>query len=137
MKKVLILLAITSLLFGCVVRDRGFSEIYSRDHSNVTRLVIHRGAIGGGIQATREITGEEGIRSFFDLLNSTRFVRMKDQSPKVSFLYRVEIYENDENRLQISFTEETARLGSTNYWLDKNVGKDLKLLFGSGVEIKS
>jgi hypothetical protein len=49
----------------------------------------------------------------------------------------VDIYENDENRLSITFTEETARFGSTNYWLDKNVGKDLKLLFGSGVEIKS
>lgn len=131
------MLVITCLSVGCVVRDRDFSEVYSGGYSNVSRLVIHRGAIGGDITATREITDAEEIRSFFDMLDSTSFVRMKDQSPKVNFLYSVDIYENDENRLSITFTEETARMGNTNYWLDKNVGKDLKLLFGSGVEIKS
>lgn len=136
MEKLLALLVITCLLVGCFARDKGFSEIHSEEFSNVTRLVIQRGRVGGGVQQTREITDEQEIRSFFDLLDSTSFVRTKDQSPKVIFLYSVDIYENDENVLSITFTEETARLSGTNYWLDKNVGKDLKLLFGSGVEIK-
>ena len=137
MRNLLFWLALISLSTGCVARYKDFSEIYSGDCSNVTRLVIYRGAIGGSIQQTREITDEEEIRSFFDLLDSTRFVRMKNQSPKATFLYRVDIYEDDADVLKITFTEDTARFHNTNYWLDKDVGKDLKLLFGSGVKIKS
>lgn len=136
MEKLIILLAITCLVAGCVARAKDFSEIHSEEFSNVTRLVIQRGRVGGGIQQTREITDEQEIRSFFALLHSISFVRMKEQSPTVIYLYRVDIYEDDETRIRITFTEDTARLGGTNYWLDKNVGKDLKLIFGSGVEIK-
>lgn len=135
MKKLPILVAVTLILVGCVARYRDFSDIYSEEFSNVSRLVIERGKVGGGVQQTREITDEQEIRSFFDLLDSTRFVMTKDQSPWLVFLYKVDIYEDNENRLRITFTDDTARLNSTNYWLDKEVGKDLKFLFGSGVEI--
>lgn len=133
MKKALILLLIVPLLVGCRARVRDFSQFYAGDNNNVTRLIMQDGNSG----ETREITNQEEIQAFFDMLETTAFMMLKDHTPRLGYLYWVDIYEDGEAVLRLTFSEESATINGVHYLLDNNVRAELNQLYSTGVRIGS
>lgn len=133
MKKALILLIVVLLLAGCRARERDFSQFYSGDNNNVTRLIM----LDGNTGEMREVTDQEEIQAFFDMLETTAFMMQKDHTQRLGYLYWVDIYEDGQAVLRITFTEETARINGVYYLLDNNVRGELNQLYNSGVRIGS
>lgn len=133
MKKALVLLIIVALLVGCRARERDFSQFYSGDNDNVTRLIM----LDGNSGEMREINNQEEIQAFFDMLETTAFMMAKDHTPRLGFLYWVDIYEDGEAVLRLTFTEDTARINGVYYLMDNNVRAELNQLYNSGVRIGS
>jgi hypothetical protein len=133
MKKALILIIMVLLLVGCRARARDFSQFYAGDNNNVTRLIMQDGNSG----ETREITNQEEIQAFFDMLETTAFMMLKDHSPRPGYLYWVDIYEDGQAVLTLTFGEESATINGVHYVLDNNVRAELSQLYNSGVRISS
>jgi hypothetical protein len=133
MKKVFIaLLALALLLAACGARERDFNQFYSGESAGVSYLVVFNNQSG----EMHKVTDRKVIGVFFDLLDTTAFIMQKDQSPRSNFMYWVDIYENNEPAIRLTFTDETARVKGIYFFLDRRVKNELDKLYAAGERIE-
>jgi len=128
LQKFFIVLCISAIIAGCSVRAREFEKFYTSDPTRVTHLVIQKRDSG----EMRRVTDQKEIDAFFDLLYSLSYIMEKSQTPRDGYIYSVEIYENDANILQLTLTQDTARINNVYYLLDKDIKGELDELFRAG-----
>lgn len=131
MKKLVLLAALVALIGGYNPNQaRRFSDFYAGDASTITRIVMLNG-VNGEIHT---IADKNKIATFFSLVNALTFTRQQNQTPRGGYLYRVDLYQDKQKVLQLTFNSRAVAVNGVYYDLDSDVRERLDELYRDAPE---
>ncbi len=109
---------------------RHLGDFFPGDATAITHIVILSGMSG----ETHVLTDAAEIAECLALLNSLTFTRRPDQAPRGGFLYRVTLFEGEQEVLEMTFENQSVAVNDVYYALDMAAGERLEAFYADAPE---